>query len=108
MDAVRLAAEERRKILQEESKLNQQKANYEDELARRRYGDQLEQQKRAQEETLRRQEESVTRQEQIRQQSVQKELQMREQERKSRIKEEAEIKAKVLFNGILLGDATNI
>lgn len=36
MDSVRLAAEERRKILQEEAKINQQKANYEDELARRR------------------------------------------------------------------------
>ncbi|XP_021947806.1 ATPase family AAA domain-containing protein 3A homolog [Folsomia candida] len=95
MDSLRLAAEERRKILQEESKLNQQKALYEDELARRRYGDQLEQQKRAQEETLRRQEESVTKQEQIRQQSVMKELQMREAERKNRVKEEAEIKAKV-------------
>lgn len=61
-----------------------------------RYGDQLEQQKRAQEETLRRQEESVAKQEQIRQQSVMKELQMREVERKNRIKEEAEIKAKVM------------
>lgn len=37
MDSLRLAAEERRKILQEESKLNQQKALYEDELARRRW-----------------------------------------------------------------------
>lgn len=37
MDSVRLAADERRKILQEEQKLNQQKALYEDELARRRY-----------------------------------------------------------------------
>lgn len=55
----------------------------------------MEQQKRAQDENLRKQEESVSRQEQIRQQSVAKELQMREQERKGRIKEEAEIKAKV-------------
>lgn len=37
----------------------------------------------------------MTKQEQIRQQSVMKELQMREAERKNRVKEEAEIKAKV-------------
>lgn len=60
-----------------------------------RYADQLEQQRRAQEETLRKQEESVQKQEQIRQQTIMKEMQMRENERKNRIKEEAEIKAKV-------------
>jgi len=36
MDSVRVAAEERMKILKEESKMNQQKAQFEDELARRR------------------------------------------------------------------------
>lgn len=36
LDAIRVAAEERQKILQEEAKLNKQKALYEDELARRR------------------------------------------------------------------------
>lgn len=63
-----------------------------------RYADQLEQQRRAQEDTLRKQEESVQKQEQIRQQTILKEMQMRDQERKNRIKEEAEIKAKVNFN----------
>lgn len=37
LDSIRVAAEERQKILQEEAKLNKQKALYEDELARRRY-----------------------------------------------------------------------
>lgn len=60
-----------------------------------RYQDQLEQQKQANDENLRRTEESVAKQEQIKQQTFQKELQMREQERKNRIKEEAEVKAKV-------------
>lgn len=36
LDAVRVAAEERKKILQEEAKIHQQKAQYEDQLARRR------------------------------------------------------------------------
>lgn len=36
LDSIRVAAEERQKILQEEAKLNKQKALYEDELARRR------------------------------------------------------------------------
>ena len=62
-----------------------------------RYQDQLEQQRAANEENLRRQEESVAKQEKIRQQTIKQELQMREQERKNRIKEEAEIKAKVWY-----------
>jgi hypothetical protein len=37
MDAVRVAAEERRKLMAEEMKINQSKAEYEDNLARRRY-----------------------------------------------------------------------
>lgn len=37
LDSIRVAAEERQKILQEEAKLNKQKALYEDELARRRF-----------------------------------------------------------------------
>jgi len=62
----------------------------------KRYADQLEQQRRASEDTLKRQEESVQKQEQIRQQTIAKEMQMREHERKNRIKEEAEVKAKVM------------
>ncbi len=95
LDAVRVAAEERKKLLNEEAKIHQQKAQYEDQLARRRYQDQLEQQKHANEENLRRTEESVAKQEQMKQQTFQRELQMRDQERKNRIKEEAEVKAKV-------------
>jgi len=37
----------------------------------------------------------VAKQEALRQQTIQRELQMREQERKNRVKEEAEIKSKV-------------
>lgn len=36
LDSVKIAAEERKKILQEEAKLNQQRALYEDDLARKR------------------------------------------------------------------------
>lgn len=37
----------------------------------------------------------MAKQEALRQQTIQRELQMREQERKNRVKEEAEIKSKV-------------
>ena len=60
-----------------------------------RYADQLEQQRAATEEALRKQEESVAKQEAMRQETFKKEMQMREAERKNRIKEEAEVKAKV-------------
>ena len=60
-----------------------------------RYADQLEQQRAATEESLRKQEESVAKQEAMRQETFKKEMQMRELERKNRIKEEAEVKAKV-------------
>ncbi|CAG7830719.1 unnamed protein product, partial [Allacma fusca] len=95
LDTVRVAAEERKKLLQEEQKYAQQKAQYEDQLARRRYADQLEQQRAATDEQLKKTEESVARQEALRQDTFKKELQMRELERKNRVKEEAEVKAKV-------------
>lgn len=49
----RTDGEERRKTLIEETKQNQQRAQYQDQLARRRYEDQLAQQQRINEENLR-------------------------------------------------------
>ena len=52
--------------LQEEGKQAKLKSEYQDQLARRRYEDQLVQQQRMQEDNLRKQEESVAKQEAMR------------------------------------------
>jgi Domain of unknown function (DUF3523) len=44
IDQVRVAAEEKRKLLGEETRQNQQRADYQDRLSRKRYEDQLAQQ----------------------------------------------------------------
>ena len=50
----RIEADEKRKTLAEETKQHQQRANYQDQLARKRYDDQLAQQKRMNDENLKR------------------------------------------------------
>lgn len=50
----RIDHEERRKTLVEETKHQQQRAQYQDQLARKRYEEQIMQQKQAQEENLKR------------------------------------------------------
>lgn len=44
LQAVKVQEEERRKTMSKEAELHQQKAKYQDQLARRRYDDQLTQQ----------------------------------------------------------------
>ena len=44
LEQAKIVEEEKRKTLREETKLNQQKAQYQDQLARKRYDDQLAQQ----------------------------------------------------------------
>ena len=44
VDQIRVSAEEKRKLLGEETRQNQQRADYQDRLARKRYDDQLVQQ----------------------------------------------------------------
>ena len=44
IEQVRVQAEERRKLLAEETRQNQQRADYQDRLSRKRYEDQLAQQ----------------------------------------------------------------
>ena len=53
----RVDGEQKRKYLEEESKQQKHKAEYEDQLACRRYEDQLVQQQRMQEDNLKKQEE---------------------------------------------------
>ena len=56
IDQKRVEGEQKRKYMEEEAKIAKNKAEYQDQLARRRYEDQLVQQQRMQEENLRKQE----------------------------------------------------
>lgn len=91
----RIEQEERRKTLQEQSKLDQQKAQYQDQLSRKRYEDQLAQQQRMNEENLRRQEESVAKQEALRKSTIEHELEQRHKYDMKRIDAEMCAKAKM-------------
>jgi len=77
VDQKKVDYEERRKNMQEETKQNQQRAQYQDQLARKRYEDQLAQQQRVNEDNLRKQEESVLKQEAMRKQTLDYEMEMR-------------------------------
>ncbi|CAD1472443.1 unnamed protein product [Heterotrigona itama] len=88
----RIDGEERRKVLQEETKQHQMRAQYQDQLARKRYDDQLIQQQRMNDENLRRQEESVAKQEAMRKATIEHEMDLRYKNEMKKL--EAEIKAK--------------
>ena len=77
VDQKKVDYEERRKNMAEETKQNQQRAQYQDQLARKRYEDQLAQQQRVNEDNLRKQEESVQKQEAMRKQTLDYEMEMR-------------------------------
>ncbi|XP_014667844.1 PREDICTED: ATPase family AAA domain-containing protein 3-B-like isoform X1 [Priapulus caudatus] len=91
----RVAHEERRKTLAEESKHHQQRSQYQDQLARKRYDDQLDQQKQMNEQNLRRQEESVKRQEEMKKSTVEYESDLRYKNDMKRIEAELRGKAQV-------------
>ncbi|ESO07619.1 hypothetical protein HELRODRAFT_185441 [Helobdella robusta] len=93
-EQIKMANEERRKTLVEETKQNQKRAEYQDQLARKRYDDQLIQQAKMQEENLRKQEESVAKQEAMRRKTVEHEMELRQQTEMKRV--EAEMRAKAL------------
>lgn len=89
IEAKKQEQEHRRQMLQEEAKQAQLKSQYDDQLARKRFEDQLKQQNANNEEMLRRQEESVAKQEAIRRETLAKELDLRAKADAKRI--EAEI-----------------
>ncbi len=91
----RVDGEERRKLLEEEAKVAKHKAEYQDQLARRRYEDQLVQQQRMQEENLRKQEESVAKQEAMRKATLEQEMELRAKADMKRIEAEALAKSKI-------------
>ncbi|VUZ52568.1 unnamed protein product [Hymenolepis diminuta] len=76
---IRIQQEERRKTLEEESRIQKHRVEYQDMLARKRQEDQLAQQARMHEETLRKQEESVQKQEALRRQTIEYEANLRHQ-----------------------------
>ncbi|KAM5141064.1 ATPase family AAA domain-containing protein 3A [Mantella aurantiaca] len=94
-EQIRVQGDERRKTLNEETKQNQARAQYQDKLARQRYEDQLRQQHQLNEENLRKQEESVQKQEAMRRATVEHEMELRHKNEMLRIEAEARARAKV-------------
>ncbi|XP_040181738.1 ATPase family AAA domain-containing protein 3A [Rana temporaria] len=94
-EQIRVQGEERRKTLNEETKQNQSRAQYQDKLARQRYEDQLRQQQHLNDENLRKQEESVQKQEAMRRATVEHEMELRHKNEMLRIEAEARARAKV-------------
>ncbi|XP_022832468.1 ATPase family AAA domain-containing protein 3A homolog [Spodoptera litura] len=90
----RIDYEERRKTLQEETKQHQMRAQYQDQLAKKRYEEQLVQQQKSQDEILRKQEESVAKQEALRRATIEHEMELREKNKLKAIEAEARAKAK--------------
>merc|ERR1719385_194828 len=91
----RVEGEQKREYLKEEAKVAKHKAEYQDQLARRRYEDQLVQQQRMQEENLKKQEESVAKQEAMRKATLEHEMEMRAKADMKRIEAETLARAKV-------------
>jgi len=81
--------------MQEETKQNQQRSQYQDQLARKRYEDQLLQQQRVNEDNLRKQEESVAKQEAMKKQTLEYEMDIRSKQDMKRLEAEIKAKAKV-------------
>ncbi|XP_076086728.1 ATPase family AAA domain-containing protein 3-like [Mytilus galloprovincialis] len=95
IEQTRVAQEERRKTLVEETKQHQQRAQFQDQLARKRYDDQLSQQAKLNEENLRKQEESTAKQEQLRKSTLEYEFELRRKNEEARVKAEMRAKAVV-------------
>jgi len=87
--------EERRKTIQEETKQHQMRAQYQDQLARKRYEEQLIQQQKMNDENLRRQEESVAKQEAMRKATIEHEMELRHKNEMRKLEAELRAKAKV-------------
>ncbi|CAK5006933.1 unnamed protein product [Meloidogyne enterolobii] len=89
---IRVAEEERRKTLIEETKHSRARADYQDQLARKRQEEDAAIKARLQEESLRKQEESIKKQEAMRKATIEHELSLRHKLDLERI--ETEVKAK--------------
>ncbi|XP_002732291.3 ATPase family AAA domain-containing protein 3A-like, partial [Saccoglossus kowalevskii] len=92
VEQIRTQGDEKRKTLSQETRQHQDRAQYQDQLARKRYEDQLIQQQRMNEENLRRQEESVEKQESMRRSTIEYEAQLRHDNEMKKL--EAELRGK--------------
>ncbi|XP_070560547.1 ATPase family AAA domain-containing protein 3-A-like [Ptychodera flava] len=95
VDQIRAQGEEKRKTLGQETKQHQERAQYQDQLARRRYEDQLKQQQMMNEENLRKQEESVNKQESMRRKTIEYEAELRHTNEMKKLEAELRGKAKI-------------
>lgn len=93
IERVRVEQEEKRKTLANETKAAQERAQYQDRLARKRYDDQLQQQQHMQEANLRKQEESVKKQEEERRATIKYEAQLRHDNEMKRLQAEMKERA---------------
>ncbi|VDP10052.1 unnamed protein product [Soboliphyme baturini] len=89
----RVAEEERRKTLTEESKQYKMRADYQDQLAKRRLQEELATKQKMQDENLRKQEESIRRQEAMRKATIEHEVELRKKFEIQRAEAEAKAKA---------------
>ena len=95
IEGKRVDAQERRKNMEAEADNNKRKVEYQDQLSRRRYEDQLVQNQRTQEEILKKQEDSVAKQEAMRKATLEHEMEMRAKADTKRIEAEMVARAKV-------------
>lgn len=95
LDKTRVEQEEKRKTLATETQQHQQRAQYQDQLARKRYDDQLVQQRRMNEESLAKQEESVKKQEAMKRGTIEYEAHLKHENEMKRLEAELRGKAKI-------------
>ncbi|PAV63701.1 hypothetical protein WR25_07809 [Diploscapter pachys] len=93
-DQARVMEEERRKTLNEETKHARSRAEYQDQLARKRQEEELASKARLQEDQLRKQEESVKRQEDLRKATIEHELSLKHKYELEKIEAQTKAQAK--------------
>ncbi|CAJ0576559.1 unnamed protein product, partial [Mesorhabditis spiculigera] len=93
-DQTRVAEEERRKTLGEETKHARARADYQDQLSRKRSEAEMAMKARLQEESLRKQEESIKKQEALRKATIEHELALKHKYELEKIDAEVHAKAK--------------
>ncbi|XP_077302521.1 ATPase family AAA domain containing bor [Arctopsyche grandis] len=93
-ESKRVDYEERRKSLQEETKQHQIRAQFQDQLTKKRYEEQLQMQQQAHDLNLKKQEESVAKQEALRKATIEHEMALREKNKLKLIEAEARARAK--------------
>ncbi|KAI6179304.1 hypothetical protein M3Y98_00596000 [Aphelenchoides besseyi] len=93
-EGARMAEEERRKTLSKETEHAKARADYQDQLARKRQQDEMQMKAQLHQENLKKQEESVQKQEALRKATIEHELQLRHKYDLERIQAEVHAKAK--------------